>query len=273
MHRNPPLPTEGVITDAPLRAFPLAVLHGVRARELEDFGVADNDVAPDLLAIARGDRGPAVVDAGGLPDPLPQGLGTVVLGVGDRRFVLLGVGTLPELPVRTEVRVPDPRCAAFLRAHHPSLVPVEGDVRATHRIVPLWPDPSLEVRGDVLPRDSWLPAPGQGIPVLVHAAGAPGSPSPDPRAAAVLRAERAVARGCPGGLLSTRAQPFGQGIRIQAVVVSADGRQAVRGEAQGPLADPERVAEKLVALLQARGAGLLESRIRGGNGRGDPPAA
>lgn len=180
-----------------------------------------------------------------------------VPGPSERRFVVLGGRSLGHLPAGTPVGVPGPRMAALLRARHPDLVPVPGGDDADVRIVPLWTDPGLESRGELLERDGWLPGPGEGISVVLHRPGDPAAPPSDPAAEAVLRAERALARLLPGPGLSVLGQVYAGRIRLRALVVSPDGRRAVRGEGEGRLDDPEGTAAVVARVLEARGAGLL----------------
>jgi len=249
-----------VITDLRLlRRYPLTSPPsdegGQRFRALNK-GEGENVAIGDLLT---GAVGAAVVHAADLPDPVPEGLRIIPVAQGDRREVLLGGGNLGGLPDGTPVGVPTRRHGALLRALHPTLEPVGMSTEPAHRIVPVWTDPSVESRGEILERDSWLPGPGDGIPVLVLGPGAPHGPNPDPAASAVLAAELAVGRRFPGALLSVRAQPFADRMRLQGNVVSLDGRRAVRGEVLGPLDRPAEVAAALSDLLERRGARLIPS--------------
>lgn len=210
-----------------------------------------------LEALLSGSSPGIVTDAHRVPDPLPPGVEMVALGPGERRLVLAGGGSLHDLPPGTAVGVPDERCKALLGALHPGLQAVGQGFPARHAVIPLWEKPGAEAQGELLERDSWLPRAGEGIPVLLHRSGSPGMPPADPAAAAVLRAERAVARAFPGSVLCVRGQPFRGGLRLQALLISRDGTRAVRGEAQGPLDRTEEVAGALQDLLEARGARLV----------------
>lgn len=249
-----------VITDPRLlRRYPLASRPpGARGPLLQALTEAEGESVAirDLLS---GAVTAAVVHAADLPDPLPEGLRVIPMAQWDRREVLVGSGNLGGLPDGTPVGVPTPRHGALLRALHPTLEPVGMSAEPVHRIVPVWTDPTLESRGEILERDSWLPGPGDGIPVLVLGHGAPDGTRPDPAASAVLAAERAVGRRFPGALLSVRAQPFADRMRLQGNVVSLDGRRAVRGEVLGPLDRPGEVAAALADLLERRGAHLIPS--------------
>lgn len=250
------LPMEGVITELRLGRSGLAVPAPPGGGPAEALGRSREAVFPleDLLS---GARTGITMSAHLVPDPLPGGVALTVLGPGDRRHVLTGGGFLADLPAGTRVSVPDTRYAALLRALHGSLVPEVGFGGDGHAIVPLWRDPAAEGRGEFLERGSWLPGPGEGITVLLRPCGSPASEPDDPLAAAVLAGERALAREFPGSLLSVRGQSFGGGIRFQALIVSPDGRRAVRGESQGSSDHPESVARELAGLLERRGARLI----------------
>ncbi|HSG46566.1 MAG TPA: hypothetical protein VLA43_02010 [Longimicrobiales bacterium] len=250
-------PTEGAITDAELPRYPLQGLPPERARGLTGLAPGEEGGAASLDALLSGALPGIVTSAHRVPDPLSEELEWVALGPGDRRLALVGGGSPHDLPADTTVTVPDERCRALLRAHHPRLRPVGPDGAARHAVVALWQHPGAEARGELLEQDSWLPRAGEGIPVLLRRAGGPGLPEGDPAAMAALRAERAVARAFPGAILCVRGQPFGARLRLQALILSPDGTRAVRGETQGPQDLAEDVARELADLLDARGARLF----------------
>ena len=232
---SPPPRTEGVITDVALPPYPLQALPPERLPELTGMGLGEEGFPATLEALLSGALPGVVTDAHHVPDPLPGGVAEVALGPGERRFALVGGGALADLPAGTPVRVPDTRCGALLRAHHPGLKVADGGSATRYAVVALWQNPGAAAAGELLERDSWLPRAGEGIPVLLHRTGAPGVPSGDPPTEAVLRAERTLAGAFPGADLCVRGQAFGGGVRLQAVLLSPDGTRAVRGETQGPL--------------------------------------
>jgi hypothetical protein len=125
---------------------------------------------------------------------------------------------------------------------------------------PLWPDPGIEAEGELLDPASWLPAPGQGVAVLLyspaaahHFAGVP----VDPRADAILRAERAVGDAFPFAVPLVRAQLFGEWFSVHALLLASEGGRAVRARVRGDRDDPVGVARRLVEVLTERGAALL----------------
>lgn len=228
-------------------------------------GLGVPDARPPVECSNLPPDGPPLLCPGeDLPDPLPEGWVTHALGPGERREVLLGGdGGLVDLPEGTPVQVASPRHRALLRAHHPGLEAVGPGEGARHRLRPLWEDPSLEAQGEVLEWASWLPEPGQGIPVLLAPAASSSLPSPHPGATAALEGERALSRAFPGRVVCVRGLPFGPGIRFQALLLSPDGRRVVRGEEQGRLDQVPGIIARLVALLEARGADLLLPVARG----------
>jgi porphobilinogen deaminase len=189
-----------------------------------------------------------------VPDPLPPGVTMVALGIGDRREVLVGGSpALADLAEGARVAVATPRQRGLLLAHHPGLEPVDPDTVGVPVVRPLWMDPTLEAQGEILEWESWVPAPGQGIPVLLQTG--PGLPPLISREAQdVLAAERGLARAFPGSLTCARGQTFADGIRLRALLLSPDGRQAVRGEEQGSRDEIEELVARLAATLRARGA-------------------
>ncbi len=189
-----------------------------------------------------------------VPNPVPPGVTMVAVGIGDRREVLVGgTGALADLAEGARVAVATPRQRALLLAHHPGLEPVDPETPGAPAIRPLWTDPTLEGQRELLEWESWVPAPGQGIPVLLHT-GPGSSPLISREAQDVLAAERGLARAFPGSLTCARGQTFGDGIRLRALLLSPDGRQAVRGEEQGSRGEIEEVVARLAATLRARGA-------------------
>ncbi len=222
-----------------------------------------------LSELARGEVGAVLTSAGELPGGPGPGVWERVVGVGDRRDVVLGARSpLAGLGAGRAVRVQDLRSATLLRAHHPSLHPVEsgrvdapsssgGDVT---RIVPLWPDPTVEVRGELLESGSWLPGAGQGIALLLAPSPGPATPDRipgDAGATAVLALERAVAATFPGVVTLVRGWVFGDWLGLDALLLGRDGRRAVRGRVRGRRETSDQVAGRMVHLLRGRGADHL----------------
>ena len=114
----------------------------------------------------------------------------------------------------------------------------------------------------LLPAESCVPAPGQGIIAVemrtesadLHAAL---ERIDDPMTAAALRAERAVVTRLGGGCqmpLGAYASIAGSRLVLVAVVMSLDGSRAIRAEAEGPIADAEELGVRAAARLLDQGA-------------------
>jgi hydroxymethylbilane synthase len=120
----------------------------------------------------------------------------------------------------------------------------------------------LDVISQVFEPDEMLPAPGQGALAVECAAGRPdlagllGSID-DPASRAATCAERALLAALQAGCTA----PVGayaagtEALRLDAIVVAADGGQALRASAAGPADDPERLGHEVAADLLSRGAG------------------
>lgn len=227
-------------------------------------GLLPESIRAPLVRQGIPGRGDVVLTtAEDLPREIPEDEEVIPLSVGDRREVLLGApAALAQLPPGARIGIPPGpgalRLHALIRALHPGLEPVDDGSHNGGRdpvVRPLWPDPALEVRGEVLDPAVWLPAPGQGIAVLRCApgAGVPGVVA-DPAAAGILAAERELRSLFPDAVMCCRALAFGDGLRLSAVLLSPDGRQAVRGAASGPRSHAGEVAGRVADLLRHRGA-------------------
>ena len=114
-----------------------------------------------------------------------------------------------------------------------------------------------------LPPEVCVPAPGQGIIAVEICSGESTvrevvAAIDEPVSAAALAAERAVVTRLGGGCqmpIGAYAAVSGRRLALTAIVISLDGAQAVRADAEGPLADAERIGAEAAALLLSRGAG------------------
>jgi hydroxymethylbilane synthase len=114
----------------------------------------------------------------------------------------------------------------------------------------------------LLPPEVCVPAPGQGIIAVEIRGGDAGvrdvvTSITEPVSAAALAAERAVVVRLGGGCqmpIGAYAAASHGALALTAVVVSVDGALAARADAQGPLADAERIGADAAELLLARGA-------------------
>ena len=113
-----------------------------------------------------------------------------------------------------------------------------------------------------LPVDACVPAPGQGIIAVEIRHGDQRvqelvAQIDDRTSAAALVTERAVVRRLGGGCqmpIGAFAEIHERSIRARGIVISLDGADAARGEAEGPLDAPEDVGVRLAEALLAQGA-------------------
>ncbi len=121
-----------------------------------------------------------------------------------------------------------------------------------------------------IPFDVCVPSPGQGIVAIevrrdagaMHALVAAINDTP---AMAALTAERAVVAALGGGCqmpIGAVAEIDGSRLHARAVVLSADGAEAVRAEASGSVAEPAEIGRRLAQALVDAGAGPLLDRAR-----------
>lgn len=116
--------------------------------------------------------------------------------------------------------------------------------------------------GAWLERTSWLSAPGQGaLAVVARSEDAEVSrvlsALHHPETARAVTAERSLLRRLQGGCqvpVGALGLPFEGGLRLWGLVVSPDGRRAVRADATGDLLDAEELGGRLAEVLLERGA-------------------
>jgi hydroxymethylbilane synthase len=125
----------------------------------------------------------------------------------------------------------------------------------------------LESRiGARLGTDEMLPAPGQGALGIECVADRPEvaallAPLADSATAACVRAERTVSRALGGSCslpLAAFAELAAGGIRLRALVASADGSRVLRSESSG--SDPEEVGNRVAQELRRQGAEQILGR-------------
>jgi hydroxymethylbilane synthase len=86
-----------------------------------------------------------------------------------------------------------------------------------------------------------------------------------------VRAERAMLRRLGGGCqvpIAALASVEAETVYLRGLIASTDGAALVRGERQGPLAQPDTVGEALAEELLDRGGQVILKKIAGGNVRG-----
>ncbi len=120
----------------------------------------------------------------------------------------------------------------------------------------------LDVVSQVFEPDEMLPAPGQGALAVECTAGRPDLADligliDDGASRAATTAERAVLAALQAGC-SAPVGAYAAGtdaLRLDAIVVAADGGGALRASAAGPAAQAERLGRQVAADLLSRGAG------------------
>jgi hydroxymethylbilane synthase len=113
-----------------------------------------------------------------------------------------------------------------------------------------------------LPVDACVPAPGQGIIAVEIRRGDQRVQElvariDDSASAAMLITERAVVRRLGGGCqmpIGAFAEIHDQSIRVRAIVISVDGADAARAEAEGSLDSPDDVGVRVAEALLDQGA-------------------
>lgn len=216
-------------------------------------------------------------DAGIVPLRLVDGWTSVAAvlrreGPADVLVTRSGEGTLVGLAPGSSVGVAGRRRRALLAAHRPDLIGValengrtpaqafeDGVVdqvimdRGAARRLGLEPHAA-----ETLDAKAWLPAAQQGALAVVVENGAA-----DAVRAALNHAPSRAAVACEGALvdaleawdapLGVLAQPSGPLMRLWAMAASSDGRQVVRGDLTGAVADPDALARSMARLLVDRG--------------------
>lgn len=252
----------------------------IRAERSHEVQALEDAVA----AVREGRAALALVGAEGLGSLAPEGLMlAAVLPRAEPRDVLLSGdpvhATLASLPTGSRVGTTGARRAAFLRAHRPDVVAARGwngggpaealDSGAFDALILGATDSRrwgvAHRATEALDVKAWVPAPGQGTPVLLCRAGNTAAAEcaamvdqAGPRAA--YEAERAVrASLAPDGdwPLGVLALPFSRWIRVWGMAASRDGSAVVRGDVTGPLDQPGEAGGALVEVLLARGAASL----------------
>jgi hydroxymethylbilane synthase len=220
-----------------------------------------------------------------VPADLPEGfaLGAILEREDPRdAFVSMKFNSLDEMPKGAVVGTSSLRRAAQIAHRHPRLELrlLRGNVET--RLAKLdrgeYDAVILAVAGLVrlglaarirsrLEADDSLPAPGQGaigIECLQERADVLGLLAPLSDAAAVrcVRAERAVSRALGGSCtvpLGAYAEPAGAGLRLRALVASADGKRIARADCRGE--DADGIALAAVEELRRQGAAEILSDL------------
>ncbi len=192
--------------------------------------------------------------------------------------------TLATLPAKSRIGTGSQRRAALARAFRPDceVVPMRGNVDTRLTKLDRGECDALVLAAaglrrmgldhrasELFERTAWLPAAGQGaLAVVVRSddrrARRLAASLDHPPTRHAVRAERELLRllgaGChlPVGVLGL---PYPGGLRLWAMVLSPDGRQVVRADRTGSLAEPERLAAEVAEVLLGRGAGDILAKL------------
>jgi hydroxymethylbilane synthase len=213
-----------------------------------------------------------------LPTDLPQGLTIAALPKReDPRDAIAGC-TLSDLPNGARVGTSSGRRAAQLRILSPGvdIQPIRGNVDTRLRKLRDGEYDAIVLAAaglrrlgleqeiaEILSPDQICPAAGQGalaietreggdVMAICQQAGLD-----DVATRAAVRCERAALAALGGGCqlpVGVHAESSGETLRVTAIVASLDGRQHVRGRAEGSAAEADRLGEGIAADLLARGA-------------------
>ena len=218
-----------------------------------------------------------------VPMDLPDGFAIgAILAREDPRdaFVCNRFATLADMPKGARIGTSSLRREAQLRARFPELqvLPLRGNVQTRLRKLDAGEFDAvilaaaglkrlgLDARiAAVLSPEHCLPAPGQGalgIECLLARQDLIDlvAPLADRDATLAVRAERAVSRALGGSCqvpLGAYAVIESGALWLRAFVATADGRQLVAAEANGPADAPEALGENVASTLRAQGADAI----------------
>ncbi len=239
------------------------------------------------VALLDGRADIAVHSMKDVPMAFPEGLGLVAIGEREDprdAFVSNSFESLDALPQGAVVGTSSLRRQCQLRHHHPDLVirDLRGNVNTRLAKLDAGEYDALilasaglkrlgfnqRIRADIAPEYS-LPAVGQGalgiearlsdsrIAALV-------APLNDAVTAARVTAERAMNRRLQGGCqvpIAGFAEVQGAELWLRGLVGSVSGREILRDEIRGPVAEAEALGEALADRLLAAGAGRLLAEV------------
>ncbi len=248
------------ITDVPLA---LVGTKGLFTKEIEE-------------ALLDGRADLAVHSLKDLPTELPEGLVLAAVPAReDPRDAIVG-RRLGDLSRGAKVGTSSLRRAAQLRQARPDLAieSVRGNLDTRLRKLDEGRYDAIVLAAAGLKRLGWgdriaellkpdvmCPAVGQGALAIETCAAGPGfdatRPLDDADTRAAVTAERNVLAALGGGCqvpIGAHATVNGGKLRIQAVVVSPDGTEVVRGQSEGAASEAERIGSTLGAELLDRGA-------------------
>ncbi len=246
-------------------------------------------------ALLEGEIDLAVHSLKDLPTDLPDGLSLgAVPEREDPRDVLVGPEgrpmTLDTLPRGGRVGTSSLRRMALLRLHRPDLevAEIRGNLDTRLRKVDEGAYDAIVLAAAGLRRlgwegrihehldpGSWLPAPAQGaLGVVVHTGKLMGASwlrtLDHPASRSAVSAERSLLHTLEAGChlpVAALAIPFGDQLRLRALVADPEGKQLVRAEGSAPRSDSVALGRTVAARLLERGADLvLDSLLQGKEG-------
>ena len=198
---------------------------------------------------------------------------------------------LADLPLAARIGTGSPRRAAQLLMLRPDLVPVPVRGNAGTRLAKVGSGEldavvlayaglvrigRLDAVTQIFEADEMLPAPGQGALAVECRADRADLAAllarvDDPVSRAATTAERSLLAALQAGCLApVGAYAAGTDVvRLHGIVVAADGGTALRGSADGPAAEAERLGRELAADLLRRGAGRYTAVSGGHISNGD----
>ncbi len=252
----------------------------VSRAQLTQIGGTGVFVSALRASLLAGDIDVAVHSLKDLPTARPEGVELAAVPPrGDPRDALAARdgAKLADLPPGARIGTGSPRRAAQLRLLRPDLRPVpirgnagtrlgrveSGEVDAVVlAYAGLARIGRLDAVTQIFEPEEMLPAPGQGALAVECRSDRPDLTAllaciDDPASRAATVAERsllvALEAGCsaPVGGYAAGAN----GLRLRAIVVSADGESALRASADGPAAEADRLGRQVAAELLRRGAG------------------
>jgi hydroxymethylbilane synthase len=234
-------------------------------------------------ALARGEADIAVHSVKDVPMHLPPGFTlAAILERADPRdaFVSNRYSCLAELPDGARVGTSSLRRESQLRARRPQLAvaPLRGNVATRLRKLDEGQFDAIILAAAGLKRlgleeritalltpEESVPAVGQGALGVECRAGRADlvellAPLNHRATALCVAAERAFSRALAGSCnvpLGAFAEPSAERMRLRGFVAAPDGSRLVRGELEGPAADPEALGRALADKLKAQGAGEI----------------
>jgi hydroxymethylbilane synthase len=262
--------------------------------ELAQIGGTGVFVSGLRASLQHGEVDLAVHSLKDLPTAPAEGIMLAAVPVRDDPHDALAArqgAKLADLPPAARIGTGSPRRSAQLLMLRPDLIPVPVRGNAGTRLGKVTSGEldavvlayaglvrigRLDAVTQVFEAEEMLPAPGQGALAVECRAddadlAALLASVDDPASRAATTAERALLAALQAGCLApVGAYAAGTDVvRLHSIVVAADGGTALRGTAEGPAAEAERLGRELAEDLLRRGAGRYTAVSGGHNYKGD----